>query len=94
MKKTIVKILFALGVFVVLYFLTWWIFISDGPFCTGVNIEKSDWLMFWGSFLAFAGTTFLGCVSYLQTQKANEINEGSVFSPCKWIILIQRMILK
>lgn len=46
------------------------------------QIEKANWLSFWGSFLAFFGTIFLGLVSIWQnenakqaTEKANAISE-------------------
>ncbi len=56
-------------------------FATNG-FIPAGNIGKANWLSFWGSFLAFFGTVFLGLVSIWQndnakqaTEKANAISE-------------------
>jgi hypothetical protein len=49
-------------------------FIYDGFIPIG-NLDKSNWLSFWGSFLAFYGTFFLGIVAIWQNKQAGEQNK-------------------
>lgn len=53
---------------------TWVWFAIDGIFSTG-GMDKGVWLSFWGGFLAFFGTVFLGLVSIWQNENAYNISE-------------------
>lgn len=53
---------------------TWVWFTIDGFFSTG-GMDKSVWLSFWGGFLAFIGTLFLGLVSIWQNDNARGISD-------------------
>lgn len=72
MINKIIKVIFVL---LIIYIATWMFFVSDGCIPTGINLDKKDWLSFWGEFLGFAGTALLGYVALLQTKRADEINE-------------------
>jgi len=61
------------GIFL-LYIFTWLFFIVDGFIPIG-TIEKQNWLLFWGSFLSFVGTVFLGFVATTQNNWANDMNK-------------------
>lgn len=61
-------------VLVLLYVLIWSFFVIDGPFSTG-TISKDNWLLFFGSFITFAGTGILGLVTVMMNSKLLKQNE-------------------
>lgn len=68
-KKTVFCILF--GILIATYI--WFLMPCGLP--VGKELEKADWLSFWGSFVSFSGTITLGIVAWKQTQNANQIAE-------------------
>lgn len=74
-KKYGAKIFIALlSIFVITYL--WFIFHGGLP--TGEDLNKGDWLAFWGSFLSFGGSVVLGSVSVWQNIQANETNQRAI----------------
>lgn len=71
-KVIVISTIFAIG----LYFLIWVWFLVDGFIPTGKELDKSDWLAFAGSFLAFIGTVALGALALWQNKKANHTNKS------------------
>jgi|GEM_PF-2042492 len=71
-KKVITISAIALTVSVVAYSLIWLWFRTDGNIPTGDGLYKSDWLNFFGGFLTFIGTVFLGAVAIWQNKQAND----------------------
>lgn len=53
-------------------------FVVRGVFPTGDNLEKGDWLAFWGGFLSFGGSLLLGIVSIWQNNQANAVNKRAI----------------
>lgn len=49
----------------------------DGNIPLGSNLEKSDWLSFWGDLLSYIGTVFLGLMALYQNHIFNQENEKS-----------------
>lgn len=49
----------------------------DGNIPLGSNLEKSDWLSFWGDLLSYIGTVFLGLMALYQNHIFNQGNEKS-----------------
>lgn len=43
-------------------------------FTTRPDVEPKDWLTFWGSFLSFIGTIFLGVIVFIQNERLNNKN--------------------
>ena len=66
----LIGILIPVGILIATYFA----FAFNGFIPQGL-IARSDWLMFWGGFLAFSGTAFLGYVAAWQTKQANDISK-------------------
>ena len=54
--------------FVAVYVVVYLCFCGKGFIDTGVDLTKSDWLSFCGSFLSFVGTIFVAYVSLTQTK--------------------------
>jgi len=69
-KRKIVFICIVLAA--TLYFAIWKWFITDGDIPLGSDLSKSDWLGFFGGFLSFLGTTFLGVIALQQTNAINK----------------------
>lgn len=66
--------------FVVPLLLSYFWFALNGVFPSG-EIAKASWLSFWGSFLSFYGTFFLGLVAVWQNTNANaEIKRTNAMS--------------
>jgi len=61
-----------LGIFVVPLLVSYFWFAFNG-FITAGDIDKNHWLTFWGGFLAFYGTVFLGLVAIWQNEKSSKI---------------------
>lgn len=62
----------------VLFICTYVWFVISGPVPVGKNLEKSDWLTFWGGFLSFAGSVALGVVAVIQNKQANDTNKKAI----------------
>jgi len=60
----------------IIYCLIWFWFIIDGPIPVGKTLTKGDWLLFFGSFLSFAGTILLGIIALKMNKKMVQINEN------------------
>jgi len=56
------------------------------------SVGKEIWLSFWGGFLAFYGTMFLGFVALWQNEKANEYADKSNKSAEKANAINQKLI--
>jgi|GEM_PF-7131256 len=69
LKNLRIAFVSVLGLLLVTYF---W-FICDLPVFQTGRLEIDSWLIFWGSFLAFCGTMFLGTFAYYESKKANKI---------------------
>lgn len=54
------------------FMVVWFGYVFIEIFPTGNGLSKSDWLLFTGSFLSFAGTTFLGLITVRQVHYQNE----------------------
>lgn len=58
-----------------LFVVTWLFFLGVGVIGVGVGLDKSDWLSFWGAFLSFIGTVFLGFVAIKQNELLHKENK-------------------
>lgn len=67
----------AISILVLIVSYVWFVF-EKPLFSTGAELKKSDWLGFWGSYLAFIGAVFLGTVSIWQNKQANETNKTMI----------------
>ena len=50
-------------------------FIEDGIFLVGTDLEKGDWLSFLGAYLSFTGTVIVSMIAVFQSHYYNELNE-------------------
>jgi len=62
------------GLFVVPLLVSYFWFVIDGFIPVG-DIGKSNWLSFWGGYLAFYGAIFLGLVAVWQNEQAGIVNK-------------------
>lgn len=53
----------------------YWFTTSKGLIPIGQDLKKSDWLVFWGSYLGFLGTTILGGISFWQNIRLHKVNK-------------------
>ncbi len=67
-KVLIITVCYLFGI----YLAIWFLFVFLELFPTGKGFSKSDWLLFLGSFLSFAGTMFLGLITVRQVNYENE----------------------
>ena len=58
----------AFVMFAVTYVLIYLLFQLEGPFSTGKDLSKGDWLVFSSGFLSFCGTILIGLVAVLQNE--------------------------
>ncbi len=68
-KNKILIIFFTLPVLIICMFLT------DGFLPLGIQLKRNDWLVFWGSVLAYIGTVFLGWLALKQNKKIQKTND-------------------
>lgn len=68
----------AIAAIPVVFICTYIWFVISGPVPVGEDLEKSDWLTFWGGFLSFTGSIVLGIVAVLQNIQANETNKRTI----------------
>lgn len=52
-------------------------FRGNGIFSAGIDLEKSDWLAFLGSYLSFAGTAVVSCIVIFQTYQYEKLSNLS-----------------
>lgn len=70
---------FSISVILLLFLFSYiWFAMIKGIFPAGDNLQKGDWLSFWGSFLSFAGSLILGIIAVWQNNRANELNERAI----------------
>lgn len=80
-----------------IYCLIYLYFKGNGWFSVGVNLEKADWLSFFGNYLSFSGTILVSAIALFQSKyyakankeenKANRIEE---IQPILSIIITER----
>lgn len=61
-------IIILVGILVVAYVLIYICFLGSGFLPTGVELEKTDWLAFLGTYLSFAGTLIISLIAILQSR--------------------------
>lgn len=57
-----------------LYFIIWLIFLINGPFYVGNDLDKRDWLSFLSGFLSFVGTIIITSVVIIQNRHYREMD--------------------
>lgn len=57
----------SIAITVILYICVYFAFKGPGVISSGIDLEKSDWLSFLGSYLSFAGTTIVSGIAVFQT---------------------------
>lgn len=65
-------------IFIAILIFSYFIFLIPFGFKVLGNVEKDDWLIFWGSILACGGTFFLGLVALWQNKKIVEANDRTI----------------
>ena len=75
-KLTLLTITFfsILFIFLMIVGTHYWFTTSKGTISVGSNLEKADWLTFWGGFLGFLGTCLLGGLSIWQNYRLDRVN--------------------
>jgi len=73
---------------ILIYLATWLVFISNRGASTGEGLTKGDWLVFWGSFLSFVGTTALGYVAIYQNIKQRQDAQNQLKESIKPFLFI------
>lgn len=68
-------IVFTVCAAAIVYFLIYLVFIKDGIFLVGTDLEKGDWLSFLGAYLSFTGTVIVSMIAVFQSHYYNELNE-------------------
>lgn len=76
-------LLISLIALVVVYICIYILFKGKGFISAGVNLEKKDWLAFFGAYLAFAGTIMVSIVATLQTKHFAEIEKNKTIESRK-----------
>lgn len=56
------------------YIFTYLLFFSKGFISPGVGLTKNDWLSFFGSFLCFSGTLYIGYGTLFQTKAITDMS--------------------
>lgn len=67
MRKYSGWLLLSVIILSVLYFVIYFCFKGDGFLTAGLDLEKRDWLSFFGNYLAFAGATVVSIVALFQS---------------------------
>lgn len=62
-------------IFLLLPVLVICMFLINGFLPLGVQLNRSDWLLFWGSVLAYIGTVFLGWLAIKQNKQIQNSND-------------------
>ncbi len=68
-EKKYLLIFFTLPVVIIIMFL------FDGFIPLGIQLQRSDWLVFWGATLGYVGTIILGWLAIKQNRKTNTLND-------------------
>ena len=61
-----------------------WFVLATYIFPVSYAIDKKAWLSFWGNFLSFSGSFFLGAIAVYQTTKAYKQNEQTFKKDKEW----------
>lgn len=62
-------------VLIIIYICVYLAFKGNGFFSVGIDLEKKDWLAFFGAYLAFAGTIVVSVVATLQAKYFAELEK-------------------
>lgn len=68
-------ILFAILFFGIIYFVIWILFMINGPFQIGEDLNKSDWLIFSGGYLSFVGTISITYMVIIQNKNYHSMEQ-------------------
>ena len=63
-------------ILIIAYVIIYICFIGNGFLTTGIDLTKSDWLVFLGGYLSFVGTVIVSMIAILQTKYFADIEEN------------------